>query len=718
MKAILQNFKNGQMTIEDLPTPSLRPEGIIVQNICSLVSSGTEKAVIDFAKMNPVRKSLARPDLFKKVLNKVKQDGIISTGKVVNNLISAPLPLGYSSSGIAIEIGSKVSDISPGQKVACAGLGYANHAEFIYVPRNLLVPVPMDVDFEEAAFVTLGSIAMQGFRQANLTLGETVVIIGMGLVGQITSQICLASGCNVIIADIDQSKVQLGTKLGSVMSIHIRGKNIISEVIRYTNGNLADAVIIAAGTKSNDPLEIAPDLLRDRGRVVAVGDVGHDLPRRAYYEKEIILKQSRSYGPGRYDTNYEEKGIDYPIGYVRWTENRNMSSFIELIKSKKVKLNKLITHNFKIEDALKAYKLLSAKNSKPVLGIIINYNKTKVKLKKILKISNRPITSFEGNKKIVLGVIGAGQFAQGVLLPIFKKENLFFKTIATSSGLTSVNVGKKYGAEFCTSNYEEIINDKFINTILIATRHNTHAKILISALKKNKNCFVEKPLATSDKELNEIIKTYKKSSSIVMVGFNRRFSPLSTLLKEEFKGSKLIFNYRINAGYIDKKEWQQDNEIGGGRIVGEICHFVDLLSFLCGSFVKSVSANFMLSANSNSDPDNLSITLSFSDGSLGTIIYTSVGDPSFSKERLEVFGNNQVGVIENWRSLKIQGNGKKISKNSLIETKKGFDEEISKFIEGCESGKSPISFESLVNTTKTTFIIQKALRSGLKENII
>lgn len=718
MKAILQNFKNGKMTIEDLPVPLLKSEGIIVQNICSLVSSGTEKAVIDFAKMDPIRKSLARPDLFKKVLNKVKQDGIISTGKVVNNLISAPLPLGYSSSGIAIEIGSKVSDISPGERVACAGLGYANHAEFIYVPRNLLVPIPIEVDFKEAAFVTLGSIAMQGFRQANLTLGETVVIIGMGLVGQITSQICLASGCNVITADIDESKVKLGIKLGSVMGIHIKGKNIISEVLKYTNGRLADAVIIAAGTKSNDPLNIAPDLLRDRGRVVAVGDVGHNLPRRAYYEKEIILKQSRSYGPGRYDTSYEEKGMDYPIGYVRWTENRNMSSFIELIKSKKVKLDKLITHNFKIEDALKAYELLSKKNEKPSLGIIINYNKTKANLSEIIKVSNKSTDTLKANKKIVLGVIGAGQFAQGVLLPVLKKEDLFFKTIATSSGLTSVNVAKKYGADYCTSNYKNVINDKSINTVLIATRHDTHAKILISALKKNKNCFVEKPLATSEKELNEIINTYKKSSSIVMVGFNRRFSPLSTLLKEEFKGCKLMLNYRINAGYIDKKEWQQDSEIGGGRIVGEICHFVDLLSFLCGSLVKSVSANFMLNESTDSDPDNLSITLSFFDGSLGTIIYTSVGDPSFSKEKLEVFGNNQVGIIENWRSLKIQGNGKKITKNSFIETKKGFDEEIGKFIEGCKTGKSPISLESLVNTTKTTFIIQKALRSGLKENII
>ncbi len=716
MRAILQNFKNGEMTIEDVPPPSLKPEGVIVKNICSLVSSGTEKAAIEFAKMNPLQKSIARPDLFNKVMNKVKQDGLISTGKIVKNLISAPIPLGYSSAGIVIEVGSNVGDILPDQRVACAGLGYANHAEIIYVPRNLLTPIPQEVDFMQASFVTVGSIAMQGVRQANLSIGETVVVMGMGLVGQIISQICLASGCKVIVADIDKSKVELGLKLGADNGITIIGKNLKSEIMNFTSGNFADAVIIAASTKSSDPLKYSPAILRDRGRVVTVGDVGHNINRRPFYEKEIEIKQSRSYGPGRYDPNYEEKGNDYPIGYIRWTENRNMQSFLDLIKSKKINLKDLVTHEYNIEKGLDAFQKLTSNKENKLLGIVINYKNDENTYNSSVVVKNKKSNTYV-NSDLILGVIGAGQFAQGILLPILNKNNINIKSISTNSGFTSLNVAKKYNTINCTSNYREILNDKEINTVLIATRHNTHSEILINSMKKNKNCFMEKPLALNEKELNDIIKVHNKYNSIVMVGFNRRFSPLSIRLKDEFNKTKLMLNYRINAGYINPDEWQQDKELGGGRIVGEVCHFIDLLSFICNSKVISVKANAINSNSLNTDPDNILISLTFANGSLGSIIYTSFGDPGFSKERIEVFGNGKVGIIENWKTLKIQGNGKKITHRSFFRSLKGFDEEIIAFIDGCKNGYEPIPFDSIINTTKSTFAIQKALRIGKSVNL-
>ena len=378
MKAVLQNFKTGDMAVEDVPPPTLKPDGVLVSNVASLVSAGTEKAIIELAKMNPLQKARARPDLVKKVLAKAGQEGLLATGRIVMNLVSAPLPLGYSCAGIVRQAGSRVADIAPGTRVACAGLGYANHAETVYIPRNLLVPIPDNVSFEDAAFVTVGAIALHGVRQAELTLGETVVIIGMGLVGQITAQICAASGCRVFCIDLDSSKVELAKSLGADDGM-AGGDNasLKGAVMAFTNGKGADAILITAGTKSSAPISLAPELARDRARVVAVGDVGHDVPRRAYYEKEIDLRQSRSYGPGRYDPNYEEKGQDYPLGYVRWTENRNMEAFLDLVARGRVQLKPLLTHRFEVSEAQKAYDLLLGETKEPYIGILLDYDPDK-----------------------------------------------------------------------------------------------------------------------------------------------------------------------------------------------------------------------------------------------------------------------------------------------------------------------------------------------------
>jgi predicted dehydrogenase/threonine dehydrogenase-like Zn-dependent dehydrogenase len=712
MKAVLQNFKTGDMAVEDVPPPALKPYGVLVANTASLVSAGTEKAVIELAKMNPLQKAQARPDLVKKVLSKAGQEGMISTARIVMNLVSAPLPLGYSCAGIVTQVGARVADISPGQRVACAGLGYANHAEMVYVPRNLFVPIPENVSYEEAAFVTVGAIALHGVRQAELTLGETVVIIGMGLVGQIAAQICAASGCRVFCIDLDPQKIELAQKLGADGGIAGSDHNAIkASVLDFTNGRGADAVLITAGTKSNGPIELAPELSRDRARVVAIGDVGHNVPRRAYYEKEIDLRQSRSYGPGRYDPNYEERGQDYPAGYVRWTENRNMEAFLELVSRGRIRLTPLLTHRFDIEEAEKAYDLLLGEVKEPYIGILLDYNEQKPQPSSITIKETKPYNFGKG--QVRLGIIGAGQFAQGVLLPALKNcADVTFKSFATSSGLTSVNVARKYGAEKCTSDYKEILADKDVDAVLIATRHDSHATIVIEALQAGKHCFVEKPLALDESELNRIISVKRQSDLILLTGYNRRFSPLAKKLKEEIGDTRLVMQYRVNAGFIPGAHWHQDHESGGGRIIGEVCHFIDVMQFICGGMPVSVEARAVNDGNSPTDPDNVIVSLAFSDGSIGTIAYAASGDSGFPKERVEVFGGGKVGIIDNWRRLLVQGNGRKYSKKCWLQAEKGHRQEMQAFIESVRTGRDPISFESQVQTARATFAIQESLRTG------
>lgn len=712
MKAVLQNFKTGDMAVEDVPPPTLKPDGVLVSNVASLVSAGTEKAIIELAKMNPLQKARARPDLVKKVLAKAGQEGLLATGRIVMNLVSAPLPLGYSCAGIVTQAGSRVADIAPGTRVACAGLGYANHAETVYIPRNLLVPIPDNVSFEDAAFVTVGAIALHGVRQAELTLGETVVIIGMGLVGQITAQICAASGCRVFCIDLDSSKVELAKSLGADDGM-AGGDNasLKGAVMAFTSGKGADAILITAGTKSSAPISLAPELARDRARVVAVGDVGHDVPRRAYYEKEIDLRQSRSYGPGRYDPNYEEKGQDYPLGYVRWTENRNMEAFLDLVARGRVQLKPLLTHRFEVSEAQKAYDLLLGETKEPYIGILLDYDPDKKHPSNVQIASVKTRTKKDG--EVSLGIIGAGQFAQGVLLPALKSvKGVNFHSFATGSGLTSVNVARKYGAVNCTSDYNEILADPAVDAVLIATRHDSHAGMVASALRAGKHCFVEKPLAIDQAGLDEVIKAQKESGCTVLTGFNRRFSPLALRLRNEMSGNRSVMQYRINAGFIPGSHWHQDTETGGGRIIGEVCHFIDTMQFICSADPVSVSVKALTDGNSPSDPDNIVVSIAFSDGSVGSISYIASGDPSFPKERLEVYGGGKTGVIDNWRKLLIQGHGKKIKQRCWLQAKKGHTQEMAAFIEGVRNGEPAISFESQVLTTLTTFAIQKSLREG------
>lgn len=716
MKSVLQNFKTGALSVSDVPPPALKSGGVLVANAASLISAGTEKAIIELAKMNPLRKALARPDLVKKVLAKAGQEGLLATARIVNNLVSAPLPLGYSCAGIVVEAGRGVTDLAPGARVACAGLGYANHSERVYVPRNLCVPIPDGVSFEEASFVTVGAIALHGVRQAEPTIGESVVVIGLGLVGQLTVQILTANGCRVFGVDTDPGKVALAKTLGAVDGA-APGRDLAPAIMAFTRKRGADAVLIAAATKSSEPVALAAEIARDRGRVVAVGDIGMDLPRRAYYEKEIDLRLSRSYGPGRYDPSYEEKGIDYPVGYVRWTENRNMEAFLDLVAQNRIQIAPLISHRFPIERAKSAYDMLTGEAPSSYIGMLLEYEVGKQQDSSVRL--GAAVEARRHDGEIRFGVIGAGQFAQGVLLPrLAAQRGVRLRSFATGSGLTARAVAEKYGATICTSAYRDILADADIDAVLVATRHDLHAEMTADALKAGKHVFVEKPLAMTASELADVLAAHTAAvgpagAPQLMVGFNRRFSPLSTLLKKNLPGSRLMMHYRINSGPIPAAHWHQDPDLGGGRIVGEICHFIDLLQFLTGALPISVTASALADGEAlPADPDNVTVTIAFSDGSLGTILYTSVGDPGFPKERLEVFGGGVAAALDNWRTLTIRANGRKISKNCRLQAEKGHKEELAAFVESIRTGAPAIPLESLAVTTRATFAVQEALRTG------
>jgi predicted dehydrogenase/threonine dehydrogenase-like Zn-dependent dehydrogenase len=723
MKAVLQNFRSGQLSVSEIPPPLLKPGGVLFQNAASLVSAGTEKAVIELAKMNPLDKAKARPDLVKKVLSKAGQEGWLGTARMVMNLVNNPLPLGYSCAGIVKAVGEGVSDIHAGDRIACAGLGHANHAESVFVPRNLAAPIPKGVEFEEAAFVTVGAIAMQGVRQANPTIGESVVVIGLGLVGQLAAQICQAAGCNVFGIDLDPAKVKLALTNGVKGTSSPSKEEIIEAVRTFTSGRGADAIIITAATPSNEPIELAAELARDRGRVVVVGDVGFNIPRRPYYEKELDIRLSRSYGPGRYDSSYEEKGNDYPIGYVRWTENRNMEAFLDLVAQKKVNITPLVTHRFPIESAHKAYDLLGGKAREPYIGILLQYDLDRAQPARVdLKTSARPVRQ----DTISFGVIGAGQFAQAILLPhLNKMSHAKMSAVVTGTGVTAKTIAEKYGCRFCASDHREILQDEKTQAVIIATRHDLHALMVVEALSAGKHVFVEKPLAITPQELSQIADTTKelrrKKSGlpVLMVGYNRRFSPLARRLKQAFSDQPITMSYRVNAGSVPADHWTQDPKEGGGRIVGEACHFVDLMQYLTGSEPVEV---FAWAAGGGAagaaDPDNVTTQIRFANGSVGTIFYVADGDKSFPKERIEVFGGGKVGVIDNWRSVEIHDRGHRVQRKAIMSAEKGHAEELAAFVEGVRAGHFPIPLESLFLTTQTTFAIQQAHRTGRPVTVV
>lgn len=706
MKQLIQSFKTGELGLFDVPSPVCQENGALVQTSVSLVSAGTEKMLVDFAKKSILAKAKERPDLVKQVVDKMKKEGVKNTLEKVFTKLDTPIPLGYSISGRVVEVGKNLSGINVGDRVACGGAGYANHAEINYIPKNLMVKIPDGVDDIDASFVTVGAIALQGVRQCNPLLGEKIAVIGLGLLGQLTVQILRANGCKVIGSDIDKDKIELAKRLGANEACY--PDELIDKAEEFSSGYGVDGVIITASTMSNQPIIDSAKISRMRGRVILVGMVAMDIPRNEYYKKELTLKLSMAYGPGRYDFNYEEKGIDYPYDLVRFSEQRNFESFLELIEDGRVTPKDLITHSFDFEDALEAYSLLEGKRDEKYLGIILKYsNNINLNEHKSIKRASRVITQDNLN----IGLIGAGNFTKSIILPnLSKLEGVEFVSLATATGVSAHSIGKKYNFKYITTDSSEVFKNSEVNSVFITTRHNEHASKVLEAIKYQKHCFVEKPLCIYEEELETIKEAYD-AKSILQVGFNRRFAPMVREIKNSVN-EPISINYRVNAGIIPKDSWIQDRDIGGGRIVGEVCHFIDTCSYLANSRVVSVYAVAINSSNQAIlDEDNVIITLKFANGSIASISYYAYGDRAMPKEYIEVFAKNISISMNDFRELTIYKNGK-TKRVKSVNQDKGFLEELKAFRESIKSGKPAIPFESIYNTTKTTFKILESLKSG------
>ncbi len=726
MKQLLQNMKTGQTTVEEIPVPAPRPGQALVRVAASLVSAGTERMLVEFAEKSLLGKARSRPDLVKQVLGKMRREGVFVTIGAAFNRLDQPMPLGYSSAGTIFALGEGMESFKVGQRVACAGGGYAVHAEYNVIPRNLLTPLPDSVDFELAAFTTLGAIALHGFRLAGPQIGENVAVIGMGLLGLLTGQIALAAGCRVLGIDVNPQRVDLAVSLG--MEAVLR-EQAVDSAQAFTSNRGFDRVIICADTPSNDPVELAAVIARDRANIVATGAVGLTFPRKIYYEKELNFINSRSYGPGRYDPAYEENSKDYPIGYVRWTEGRNFEAVVDLMASQKLKITPMISHRFPIEKAPEAYEIITGKKKEPFLGIVLTYPqevshgdaaRSGVPVSRI-PVSSTPVSHGDAAQSrdtgqrdtVTLGVLGAGLFANATLLPALKKVNhLELVGIASAGGLHARHSGKKFGFDYAASNDDEILNDPAINTVAILTRHDTHAGLVVRALQAGKHVFVEKPLAITEEQLDEIIQVVgSDQKGFITVGFNRRFAPLAQSLQAFLanRSEALFMHYRINAGYIPANHWTQDPAEGGGRIIGEGCHFVDFLTFLAGIAPASVTA-VALPDNGRYREDNVSMTFSFPDGSIGVVDYLANGDKSFPKERLEVFCGGRIAVLEDFRSLETVHNGHRTIVKK--EQDKGWKDEWVSFVNVIRTGGlPPIPYEQLVGVTRATFAAVESLRN-------
>jgi predicted dehydrogenase len=711
MKQLLQNIKTGKATVEEIPVPTPREGQALVHVEASLVSAGTERMVVEFAEKSLVGKARSRPDLVKQVIEKARREGLVNTAQAAFNRLDQPMALGYSSAGTIVQLGKNMVGFKVGQRVACAGAGYAVHAEYNVVPRNLLTPLPKNVDFESAAFTTLGAIALHGLRLAEPQIGENVAVIGLGLLGLLTIQIASAAGCNVMGVDLDPKRIALASSLGILAASRSQAESSASA---FTANRGFDAVLICADTSSNDPVELAGGIARDRGRVVATGAVGLTIPRKIYYEKELSFINSRSYGPGRYDSKYEEDGQDYPLGYIRWTEGRNFEAVVELMSKGKLQVKPLISHRFPIEKAAQAYDVITGKKKESFLGVLLTYPSATVDHRPQTTVNLSPAVRRLPSAVVNLGVLGAGLFANSVLLPIMKKvDGIQLVGIASSGGLHAQHAGKKFGFKYAASSDDEIINDPNVNTVAILTRHDSHAELIVKALKAGKHVFVEKPLAINSKQLEHIAKALvTRNSQLVSVGFNRRFAPLAQSLKSQISSLKspLHVHYRINAGALPLNHWNHDPNIGGGRIIGEACHFIDFITFLVGAPPVSVSARALPDSGKYRE-DNVSMTFAFSDGSIGVVDYLANGDRSVSKERVEVFCGGMVAVLDDFVSLQITRDGK--SKEERGAQDKGWVNEWKAFVQSIrEGGKPPILYEQLIGVTKSTFAAVESVRKG------
>jgi predicted dehydrogenase/threonine dehydrogenase-like Zn-dependent dehydrogenase len=710
LKQVVQHIGTRKLALEEVPEPRCKSGGVLVRNAFSLISAGTERMVIDFANKSLVGKAQERPDLVKKVLEKVAKEGLAATIQTVRAGLDRAIPLGYSCAGYVEEVGRGAGEFSVGQRVACAGMGYASHADVIFAPKNLTVAVPENVTLEDASYVTVGAIALHGVRTADARFGEAVVVIGLGLLGQLAVQILRAQGCRVLGIDLDPAKVSLALEMGAEAAV-LRSDDVAAAVASFTGGIGADGVVIAAAADSNDPIELAGEIARDRARVTVVGAVGMNIPRALYYNKELELRISRSYGPGRYDSSYEEDGHDYPIGYVRWSERRNMQEFLRLVGTGQVTPVRLTTHRYALENAPEAYDIVTGKQKEHFAGVVLTYPETRVSPPvRTVRLASRSARSCRTG----VGFIGAGNFATTVLLPRFqKRSDLDLVGLATATGINSKLTGDRFGFRYATTDHAQLLADADVQAVVIATRHDSHPRFVVEALRAGKDVFVEKPLAIDEAGLAEVLAVYEETGGVLSVGFNRRFSPLVQKARAAFDDrSPVAITYRINAGSIPPSTWVHDPEEGGGRIIGEVCHFVDLVQYLARDAVTEAFA-YGMGGSEGAMNDTVTIALRMAGGSVANICYYAVGDRAFPKERIEVFGGSKVAVINDFRELEITRNGKRERDRKLAQSK-GFDEEIEAFLQASrgETGL-PIEINSLVATTRATFAIEQSLATGL-----
>ena len=703
MEQLTQKLSNGEMVVQELPVPQIGPGMILVKNHYSLISAGTEGSTVKAARKSLIGKAKERPQQVQQVLESLKTKGITQTYRAVVKKLDAYSPLGYSTAGEVIDVADDVTEFKIGDLVACAGNGYASHAEVVAVPVNLCVKLINDADLSLACYNTLGAIAMEGVRQADLRLGETCAVIGLGLIGQLACLELQASGVRVVGIDVSEAAVKQAAAHCADLAFTRSTPGIDENIKSYTYGLGVDAVIIAAATTSLDPVNFAGAICRKRGKVIVLGAVPTGFDRDPYYyKKELELKMSCSYGPGRYDLNYEEKGIDYPAAYVRWTEKRNMEAFQHLISTGKIDISYLTTHTFAFEDAPKAYDMV-AKRTEPFLGIVLKYDTKKEHIRKAISITNQ----IEPVKDISVAFIGAGSYAQGSLLPNLPND-ITRKGVMTNSGTTSKRVAERFGFEFCTSNEDDILKSKDINTLFIATRHDSHAKYVVEGLKNGKNVYVEKPLCMTLDELVEVQRICQEKQKSVMIGFNRRFAPLAQKIKQKFGDGKMAMIYRVNAGAIPADNWIQDMKVGGGRMIGEGCHFIDFMAYICGSVPVKVSAFAV--PDSQGLNDTLNVNIEFENGSTGVLAYYANGAKSMPKEYFEVHAAGLSASLNDFKECTIYG--KKAEKHKLSTQDKGQKKMIEAYFAGLRSGQQPIPMKDIFATTAATFGVLKSLQEA------
>ena len=708
MKQVLQALDSGETEVVEVPAPQLKAGHLLIRTQATVVSAGTERMLVEFGKANFINKARQQPEKVKEVIQKVQTDGLAPTVQAVRSKLSQPLPLGYCNAGIVLEVGAGVEGFSVGDRVISNG----NHAEVVMVPQNLCAKMPDEVPFEEAAFTVLASIGLQGIRLAQPTLGESFVVTGMGLIGLLTVQLLRAHGCRVLGIDFNSARLELAKSFGADIVDLSKGDDPLAAAARFSKGRGVDGVLVTASTKSSEPMHQAAQMCRKRGRIVQVGVTGLDLMRSDFYEKELSFQVSCSYGPGRYDPEYEDKGNDYPVGFVRWTEQRNFEAVLDMMASGQLDVKPLISHHYGIADAADAYALISGGGDS--LGVVLTYPEASELNELDLLKSKVTVSSKAKPSAVTAAVIGAGGFTQKILMPAMQSAGVNLKSVVSSGGVSSVTAARKFDIAEAATDIDAVLADESVNTVFITTPHSTHADLTVRALEAGKHVFVEKPLAITDEGLNRVEETYERLATqgkapLLSIGFNRRFAPQIKKMKDLLDTVKepKTFIMTVNAGDIPVSHWIQDPEIGGGRIIGEACHFIDLLRFLTGSAITQVQTMRIQSDAMAVTNDKVTITLGFADGSIGTVHYFSNGDKGFPKERLEVFTAGRILALDNFRKLKGYG-WPSFKRMNLMSQDKGHSAGIAAFVEAIKGGQaSPIPFEDIIEVSRVSLEADK-----------